>query len=93
MAKQYHNDKGFLVIELTPLDFVVLTGGRYPLCDLCGAELQMGYYIAYIDQVYDKRCYDAYMQGAIRYKTDIATEKARYESKKKLYKSLELWNE
>lgn len=86
MANIVKNDKGFLVIEMTPDEAInVCNFGVYDatdrqvylICDSCEKLLNFEehvYYIAVLNHLVDKDCYDDWMAYAERYNEDIAYE-------------------
>lgn len=74
MAKIIKNDKGFKVISITNDESIKLGFGIYPgecICmhcnDIISEEI---YYIAALNDVMCKSCYDEWYQDATHYKED-----------------------
>lgn len=79
MAKIVNNDKGFKVISLSIEDAASLGFGPYGLgacvCMHCNNIIKGDiYYIAVLNDVMDKECYDRWYKGATRYTEDIPIE-------------------
>lgn len=86
MANRVKNDKGFLIIEMTPDEAInVCNFGIYDdtyrqtclICDECNKLLNVEervYYIAVLNYLVDKDCYDDWVSHAKRYNEDIAYE-------------------
>lgn len=84
MAKRYDNDKGFLIIQLDPLEAMVNRIGDR--CDNCNNTIDpfeedgFGdiYYIAAINRAVCKRCCDDFIKNMNRNSEDIPYEKRHY---------------
>ena len=86
MANRIKNDKGFLVIEMTPDEAInVCNFGVYDntdkhtylICDICNKLLnfeEQVYYIAVLNYLVDKDCYNDWVSRAKRYTEDISYE-------------------
>ena len=85
MAKRYENDKGFLIIQMEPLEALLQCniGG---ICDNCNNDINIFeedgfgdiYYIAAINRAVCKRCCDDFIKNMTRYKEDIPYEVLHY---------------
>ena len=83
MAKIVNNDKGFKVISLSIGDAASLGFGPYGLgacvCMHCNSIIKGDiYYIAVLNDVMDKECYDRWYKGATRYTEDIPIENRNF---------------
>lgn len=83
MAKIVNNDKGFKVISLSIEDAASLGFGPYGLgacaCMHCNNIIKGDiYYIAVLNDVMDKECYDEWYKGATRYTEDIPIENRNF---------------
>lgn len=83
MAKIVNNDKGFKVISLSIEDAASLGFGPYGLgacvCMHCNNIIKGDiYYIAVLNDVMDKECYDGWYKGATRYTEDIPIENRNF---------------
>lgn len=81
MAKQYQNDKGFLIIEMNPTEAKQIGFGPQEGCECmhCNNIIKDNiYYIACLNDVMDKECLDNWYEDAIRYKEDIPYEEIYY---------------
>ena len=83
MAKIVNNDKGFKVISLSIEDAASLGFGPYGLgacvCMHCNNIIKGDiYYIAVLNDVMDKECYDRWYKGATRYTEDIPIENRNF---------------
>ena len=77
MAKQIITDKGFKVIELTPEDIINLRFGN--ICTQCNKEIKSNsYYIAVLNDIMDKDCYEAFINRAIYYPEDSRIEERNF---------------
>lgn len=86
MANRVKNDKGFLIIEMTPDEAInicdfgiydVTDRQTYLICDNCNKLLNFEkqvYYIAVLNYLVDKDCYNDWVSHAKRYNEDIAYE-------------------
>ena len=86
MANRIKNNKGFLVIEMTPDEAInVCNFGvyndtnkqTYLICDRCDKLLNFEervYYIAVLNYLVDKDCYNHWISHAERYTEDISYE-------------------
>ena len=81
MAKQYQNEKGFLIIEMNPTEAKQIGFGlpQGCVCMHCNNIIKDKiYYIAALNDVMDKECLDDWYEDAIHYKEDIPYEKKHY---------------
>lgn len=83
MAKIVNNDKGFKVISLSIEDAASLGFGLYGsgacVCMHCNNIIKGDiYYIAVLNDVMDKECYDEWYKGATRYTEDIPIENRNF---------------
>ena len=83
MAKIVNNDKGFKVISLSTEDAASLGFGLYGsgacVCMHCNNIIKGDiYYIAVLNDVMDKECYDEWYKGATRYTEDIPIENRNF---------------
>ena len=93
MARKVQNDKGFLIIEMTPDEAmnnckfgvsINLNDIKYHdlICDNCNKCLNQDdyiYYIAVLNMVFCKECYDEWYEHAVHYVDDNEYEKACYD--------------
>lgn len=83
MAKQYQNDKGFLIIEMLPYEAELIGFGLREgcVCMHCNNIIKNNiYYIACLNDVMDKECLDEWYENAIRYKEDIPYEQRHFDN-------------
>lgn len=83
MTKIVNNDKGFKVISLSIEDAASLGFGLYGsgacVCMHCNNIIKGDiYYIAVLNDVMDKECYDEWYKGATRYTEDIPIENRNF---------------
>ena len=93
MANLWKNDKQFKIIKMSWKEYVASTDS-WGLCSCCGdnsAEESL-YYVALIDDAYCQKCFDAYYQGAKRYKGDVEKEQANFIKMKNKLVDLGVWN-
>lgn len=77
MAKQFQNEKGFMIIEMSPKEAKSIGFGLPEgcVCMHCNKIIEDKiYYIAALNDVMDKKCLDDWYEDAIRYKEDISYE-------------------
>lgn len=80
MAQKVENNKGFLVIEMTPYEAIFICNfGAFGelICDDCNKLLNEDdnvYYIAALNQLFCKKCYENWLNYAVRYEEDIEYE-------------------
>ena len=86
MANRVKNDKGFLIIEMTPDEAInICNFGAYDatdrqvylVCDSCNKLLNFEervYYIPVLGSLVDKDCYNDWIAYAKRYDEDISYE-------------------
>ena len=79
MASLWKNDKNFKIIQMSWREYVVASES-WGLCDICASNTSDDpiYYIAVLDQWYCKKCLDAYLSGAKKYKSDIEKEQMNF---------------
>ena len=94
MANLWKNDKQFKIIELSWKEYVAATD-TWGLCDICGdnSSEESLYFVALVNQTYCKKCLDAYLKGAKRYKSDFKKEQENYIRIRNELKDLGVWNE
>ena len=83
MAKRFQNEKGFLIIEMSPIEAKAIGFGLPEgcVCMHCNNIIKDKiYYIAVLNDVMDKECLDKWMKNAIRYKEDIEYEERYYDT-------------
>lgn len=90
MANRIENNKGFLIIEMTPDEAInicnfgiydVTDRQIYLICDSCNKSLNFEervYYIAVLNQLVDKDCYTDWISHAKRYNEDIDYEEGLF---------------
>lgn len=83
MAKQYQNDKGFLIIEMLPYEAQLIGFGIYEgcVCMHCNDIIRDKiYYVACLNDVMDKECLDDWYKDAIRYEEDMSYEQRHFDN-------------
>lgn len=88
MAKIIPNDRGFKVICLSDTDAISLHFGFWSrnedeykcICMNCNKECKSGdiYYIAVLNDIMCKDCFDKWLKSAKRYKEDIPIEEKNF---------------
>ena len=89
MARQYKNDKGFLIIEMTRLEAQnicefgcrVSRGNNIIVCDNCNTQFDHTdniYYFAALNRAFCKECCDDIIANQDRYDEDIPYEVRHY---------------
>ena len=69
----------FLILEVDMLDMAYVFQG-YGICDWCGKPIQgNGYYIAGLNSIYDKDCFEEWKKRARYYPSDAPIERRNYE--------------
>lgn len=90
MARRIENNKGFLIIEMTPEEAIDICGfGCYEelICDDCNERLndyECVYYIPVLSSVFCKQCYIDWVNYATRYDEDIEYETKQFNHYAKL---------
>ena len=76
MAEIVKNNKNFLVIKLSKIEYVAVSDS-FGMCDICNNfDINNNfYYIAILDQFYCETCYNAWYSGATHYKVDMQKER------------------
>lgn len=79
MATQIKTKKGFLIIKMTWKECVAITDS-WGLADCCGQNTceEDLYYIAILDQFYCEPCYNAWVETASRYKSELGKEQVNF---------------
>jgi hypothetical protein len=79
MANLWKNPNQFKIIQLTWKEYVAATD-TWGLCDVCGdnSSEEPLYFIALINQTYCKKCLEAYLKEARRYKSDFKKEQENF---------------
>ena len=87
MAKDVFNKKGFkvLLVDKQDMDNINSLG----ICDGCNADIEEGYYIAVLNHIMCKKCYEEWTDFATRYKEDIPIEEKNYIFYKRAFQSLD----
>lgn len=83
MAKQYQNEKGFLIIEMNKEEAASINFGIYGtgecICMGCNEIIQDNiYYIAVLNDCMCKECCDNFIKHRKRYPEDISYELCKY---------------
>lgn len=90
MARRVQNNKGFLIIEMTPKEAIEICGFGWCgalVCDDCNTPINNNnyiYYIAVLSRVFCKECYEDWASTATRYDEDIDYETEKFEYYAKL---------
>lgn len=78
MARKVECGK-FLVLEVDKLDMVYVFRGP-GICDWCGRPIEgNGYYIAVLNQIYDKDCFEEWKKRSTYYPSDAPVEKRNFD--------------
>ena len=94
MAKQFQNDKRFLIIELSWKEYVAITD-TFGQCDCCGEydSEMIFYYVAVVDVFFCKKCFDAYYSDAKHYEVDLQKERDNWNKTVAKLRDVGVWNE
>lgn len=90
MARRIENNKGFLIIEMTPEEAIAICKFGYfgeLICDDCNKSIKNEknvYYISVLNSVVCKECYEDWFNSATRYDEDINYENEHFEYYAKL---------
>lgn len=94
MAHFEKNDKGFSIIKLSRLEWMAIKDGHLGTCDLCdNNDIDYGYIIPVIPAFYCETCYKAWMDSAIRYKSEIEFEQRHFRDYVGALRDLGVWEE
>ena len=96
MAKIINHEKGFKIIELSPEEALTNAGfgvGYELVCDNCNEEFFIDdeaelYYIAVLNMVFCKDCYEEWVNNATYYPEDAAYELKRFNYYKELLRDV-----
>lgn len=98
MAKQVNNDKGFLIIKAPFKEFAAIgcgIGGGAGVCDCCNSAIlpsEECYYIAVLNCIKCKKCYDSWIKWATNYPEDKRIELRNYDSYRYQLMARNLWD-
>ena len=87
MAKKFENNKGFLIIDMSPEEARSINFGLEEgcVCMSCnGICKDRVYYIAALNDVMDKKCLDGWLSTATRYEEDMTYETRYFQLYSKL---------
>ncbi len=82
--KEIKTDKGFLVLEVKNEELAKATGQDCCVCDDCLEAVEVGYYVAVLNQWLCPKCYNSWIKRATRYTEDIPVEERNYQYYKNL---------
>lgn len=92
-SKKHENPKGFLVIEMSPNDAVLKCGfgtNEFRLfCDTCAEYLnahEIVYYVAVLNRLLCKKCYEEWEKVSKRYADDLDFEVRHYNNVARMLK-------
>lgn len=93
MAKPVSNNHHEYVIHMDNKEICAVFD-KFPTCELCEEEIQDGYYIASINQVYCEPCYDAWLNSlcANQTKDEQVVAYTRYVHVYNILKDLGVWD-
>lgn len=88
MANIYNNDKGFLIIQMTPLEATNICNFGFKIsrslvnivCDTCNKNINYGnvYYVAVLNRALCRNCVDEFITKYDKHQEDIKYEKQHY---------------
>lgn len=85
--KDFSNDKGFLILEVSREELISALGDRgcIGVCDACFSSPESGYYVAVLNQWFCKECYEKWHKRAEYYPEDSKIEERNYKYYKRLF--------
>lgn len=94
MAHFVKNEKGFSIIKTSRAVWMAIKDGHLGTCDLCGNnDIEYGYIIPVIPAFYCETCFRAWINSAIRYKSEIEFEQRHFRNYVGALRDLGVWEE